>query len=182
MIWGPPGLVIRTAGDPLGVVQDVRNTLAGMDSEAPLFDVRSMDDLLALDLGQARFQTLLLGTFAAIALLLTAVGLYGVMAYSVAQRTQEIGIRMALGASRSDVLRMVLQRGALLTGAGLVGGIIGALSVTRFMEKMLFDTEPFDPLTIIAVSVILAVTALLASYLPARRAAKVDPLVTLRVE
>jgi len=182
MIWSPPGLVIRTAGDPLGVVQDVRNTLAGMDAEAPLFDVRSMDDLLALDLGQARFQTLLLGTFAGIALLLTAVGLYGVMAYSVAQRTQEIGIRMALGASRADVLRMVLQRGALLTGAGLVGGIVGALSVTGFMEKMLFDTKPFDPLTIVAVSVILAGTALLASYLPAHRAAKVDPLVTLRVE
>lgn len=182
MIWAPPGLVIRTAGDPLSAVQDVRNTLAGMDAEAPLFDVRSMDDLLALDLGQAKFQTLLLGAFAGIALLLTAVGLYGVMAYSVAQRTQEIGIRMALGASRSDVLRMVLQRGAIMTGAGLVGGIIGALAVTGFMEKMLFDTKPFDPLTIGAVSLILAATALLASYLPARRATKVDPLVTLRVE
>jgi predicted permease len=182
MIWSPPSLVIRTANSPLSVVEDVRKTLAGLDAEAPLFDVRSMDDVLALDLGEARFQTLLLGVFAAIALLLTAVGLYGVMAYSVAQRTQEIGIRIALGASRTDVLRMVLERGALLTGAGLVAGIIGALALTRFMEKMLFDTKPFDPLTIAAVSVILAAIALLASYLPAQRATRVDPLVTLRVE
>jgi putative ABC transport system permease protein len=182
MIWSPPSLVIRTANSPLSVVEDVRKTLAGMDAEAPLFDVRSMDDVLALDLGEARFQTLLLSAFAAIALLLTAVGLYGVMAYSVAQRTQEIGIRIALGASRTDVLRMVLERGALLTSAGLVAGIIGALALTGFMEKMLFDTKPFDPLTIAAVSVILAAIALLASYLPARRATKVDPLVTLRVE
>jgi predicted permease len=182
MIWSPPSLVIRTANSPLSVVEDVRKTLAGMDAEAPLFDVRSMDDVLALDLGEARFQTLLLSAFAAIALLLTAVGLYGVMAYSVAQRTQEIGIRIALGASRTDVLRMVLERGALLTGAGLVAGIIGALALTGFMEKMLFDTKPFDPLTIAAVTVILAAIALLASYLPAQRATRVDPLVTLRVE
>jgi predicted permease len=182
MIWSPPSLVIRTANNPLSVVEDVRKTLAGMDAEAPLFDVRSMDDVLALDLGEAKFQTLLLGTFAGIALLLTAVGLYGVMAYSVAQRTQEIGIRIALGASRRDVLRMVLERGAILTSAGLVSGILGALGLTGFMEKMLFDTKPFDPLTIATVSVILALIALLASYLPARRATKVDPLVTLRVE
>jgi putative ABC transport system permease protein len=182
MIWSPPSLMIRTAGNPLNVVEDVRKTLAGMDAEASLFDVRSMDDVLALDLGEAKFQTLLLGTFAGIALLLTAVGLYGVMAYSVAQRTQEIGIRIALGASRRDVLRMVLERGAILTSAGLVSGILGALGLTGFMEKMLFDTKPFDPLTIATVSVILALIALLASYLPARRATKVDPLVTLRVE
>jgi predicted permease len=182
MIWSPPSLVIRTAGNPLNVVEDVRKTLAGIDAEAPLFDVRSMDDVLALDLGEAKFQTLLLGSFAGIALLLTAVGLYGVMAYSVAQRTQEIGIRIALGASRRDVLRMVLERGAILTGAGLVSGILGALGLTGFMEKMLFDTKPFDPMTITAVSVVLGAIALLASYLPARRATKVDPLVTLRVE
>jgi predicted permease len=182
MIWSPPSLVIRTANNPLSVVEDVRKTLAGMDAEAPLFDVRSMDDVLALDLGEAKFQTLLLSVFAGIALLLTAIGLYGVMAYSVAQRTQEIGIRIALGASRSDVLRMVLHRGAILTGAGLLAGIVGALALTGFMEKMLFDTKPFDPMTIGAVSMILAAIALLASYLPARRATKVDPLVTLRVE
>lgn len=182
MIWSPPSLVIRTSGDPVGVVEDVRKTLDGMDPEAPLFDVRSMEDLLALDIGEAKFQTLLLGIFAGIALLLTAVGLYGVMAYSVAQRTREIGIRIALGASRGDVLGMVLRRGATLTAAGLTAGILGALCLTGFMEKMLFDTKPFDTLTIVAVSALLASIALLASYLPARRATKVDPLVTLRYE
>jgi len=182
MIWSPPSLVIRTTGDPLGSVEDVRKTLAGMDREAPLFNIRSMEDLLALDIGEARFQTLLLGIFAAIALLLTAVGLYGVMAYSVAQRTREIGIRLALGASHRDVLSMVLQRGAILTGAGLTAGIIGALCLTTFMEKMLFETRPFDALTIVAVSMLLAFIALMASYVPARRATKVDPLVTLRYE
>jgi len=182
MIWSPPSLVIRTAGDPLAVVEDVRKTLAGLDAEAPLFDVRSMDDLLALDIGEAKFQTLLLGAFAGIALLLTAVGLYGVMAYSVVQRTREIGIRMALGASRRDVLHMVLRRGATLAGAGLTAGIVGALCLTSLLEKMLFDTKPFDALTIAAVSGLLAAVALLASYLPARRATRVDPLVTLRYE
>lgn len=182
MIWSPPSLVIRTNGDPLGSVEDVRKTLADLDREAPLFNIRSMEDLLALDIGEAKFQTLLLGVFAGIALLLTAVGLYGVMAYSVAQRTREIGIRLALGASRGDVLSMVLRRGAILTGAGLTAGIIGALCLTNFMEKMLFETKPFDALTIVSVSTLLALIALMASYLPARRATKVDPLVTLRYE
>lgn len=182
MIWSPPSLVIRTARDPLAAVEEVRKTLASLDPEAPLFDIHSMDDLLALDIGESKFQTLLLGVFAGIALLLTAVGLYGVMAYSVVQRTREIGIRLALGASRGDVLQMVLQRGAILTATGLTAGILGALCLTSFMEKMLFDTRPFDALTIVAVSALLAAVALLASYLPARRATKVDPLVTLRYE
>ena len=182
MIWSPPSLVIRSTGDPLGIVEDVRKTLGSLDPEAPLFDVHSMDDLLALATGEAKFQTLLLGAFAGIALLLTAVGLYGVMAYSVVQRTREIGIRMALGASRQDVLGMVLQRGAILTGAGLIAGMLGALCLTGFMEKMLFDTKPFDALTIATVGMLLAWVALLACYLPARRATKVDPLVTLRYE
>jgi putative ABC transport system permease protein len=182
MIWSPPSLVIRTTGDPLGSAEDVRKTLADMDREAPLFNVRTMEDLLALDIGEAKFQTLLLSVFGGIALLLTAVGLYGVMAYSVAQRTREIGIRLALGASKHVVLSMVLQRGAILTAAGLSAGILGSLCLTNFMEKMLFETKPFDAPTIGAVSILLASIALLASYLPARRATKVDPLVTLRYE
>ena len=182
MIWSTPTLVLRTSGDPGALVDEVRKTLAGMDAEAPLFDVKPLDAYLTIDLGQARFQTLLFGIFAGIALLLTAVGLYGVMAYSVVQRTREIGIRMALGATRGSVLRLVLNRGAVLAGIGLFVGIVGALFLTRFMEQMLFDVRPFDPLTIIAVSVLLAAIALLASYLPARRATKVDPLVTLRYE
>src|SRR5262249_31211853 len=115
LMWGPPTLVVRTAGDPRAIAPALNQALESLDSEAPLYNVRTMQDYLALDPGRAKFQTTLLGLFAGIALLLTAVGLYGVMAQSVAQRTQEIGIRMALGASRENVRAMVLRRGTLLS-------------------------------------------------------------------
>jgi putative ABC transport system permease protein len=182
LMWGPPVLAVRTAGDPNTIAAEIRKILSSMDPDAPLYAVRTMDDYLALDLGRARFQTVLLGLFAAIALLLTAVGLYGVMSYTVVQRTQEIGIRVALGASRSEVLQMVLARSFRMTGFGLLFGILGAVALTRLLSGLLYEVKPFDPLTFIAVSALLGGISLLASYVPAWRAARVDPMVALRHE
>jgi putative ABC transport system permease protein len=182
LMWQAPTLVIRTQGDPAAIASSVRRVLASMDPDAPLYAVRTMEDYLALDLGRARFQTVLLSLFAAIALLLTAIGLYGVIAYAVSQRLHEIGIRMALGASRSDVLRLVLGRGAVLTTIGIVVGIGGAAALGRVIESLLFETPPRDPLTYITVSIVLSGVASLASYIPAMRATRVDPTVALRYE
>jgi len=128
------------------------------------------------------FNTLLMGLFAALAILLTSVGIYGVLSFHVARRTQEIGIRVALGARRANVLRMVVREGLVLVLAGIGIGLAGALALTRFMSSLLFDVTPRDPLTFAAVSLLLIVVALLAAYIPARRAAKVDPIVALRYE
>jgi putative ABC transport system permease protein len=182
LMWGPPTLVVRTAEEPSTVVEEIRKVLSSMDGDIPLYAVRTMQDYLALDLGRARFQTLLLGLFAALALVLTAVGLYGVMAQTVGHRTHEIGIRMAMGATRENVLAMVLGRGTALTLAGTVIGISGALSLARLMESLLYQIPPRDPLTYASVCAVLACTAIVASYVPALRATKVDPMVALRYE
>jgi ABC-type antimicrobial peptide transport system permease subunit len=182
LMWSAPTLVIRTAGQPYGVVEDVTKTLRSMDPAAPLYNVRSMEDYLALDLGRARFQTVLLGLFAGIALLLTAVGLYGVMAQSVAQRTQEIGIRLAMGATRENVRSMIIRRGTVLSLAGTALGIIGALAFARVIESLLYEIPPRDPMTYVMVCVVLAFVALLASYVPALRATRLDPMIALRYE
>jgi len=141
-----------------------------------------MDDYLAMDLGRERFQTTLLTLFACIALLLTAVGLYGVMAYAVAQRTHEIGVRMALGAPSAAVLRMVLRRGAFLTLAGVGIGVVSALALAKVIESLLYQIPPRDPLTYVVVCITLSGVALLASYIPALRATRVDPMYALRYE
>ncbi len=182
LIWGPPTLVLRVAGDPNALVSSLRRVLAGMDPDAPLFEIKTMEDYLVLDLGRARFQTALLSLFAGIALLLTAIGLYGVVAYGVAQRTHEIGVRMALGASRKDVLQMVLNQGLLLTFLGVAVGVLGALGLAKFIESLLYQILPRDPATYLVVCVTLGVVALLASYIPAMRAIRVDPVVALRYE
>jgi putative ABC transport system permease protein len=153
-----------------------------MDPDVPLYQVRTMDEYLAVDLGRARFQAILLGLFAAMALILTAVGLYGVMSQAVAQRTHEIGVRMAMGATRQSVLAMVLGRGTTLTVIGTVIGIGGALALARLIESLLYQIPPRDPATYVSVSVILGLVAIAASYVPAQRAAKVDPMVALRYE
>jgi putative ABC transport system permease protein len=153
-----------------------------MDPDTPLYNAKTMEDCLALDLGRARFQAVLLGIFAGIALLLTAIGLYGVIAYSVAQRTHEIGVRMALGASRGNVLSMVLNRGVQLTLIGIAIGVAGALALAQIISAMLYEIPPRDPATYFVVCVTLGAVALLASYLPALRAARVDPMVALRYE
>jgi predicted permease len=182
LMWGPPTRVIRTAGAPAAVTQEVAKALAAMDPGAPLYNVRSMEDYLALDLGRARFQSVLLGLFAGIALLLTAVGLYGVMAQSVAQRTQEIGIRIAMGATRENVRSMVLRRGTLLSLAGTGLGVIGAIAFARVIESLLYEIPPRDSMTYVSVCVILGAVALAASYIPAVRATRLDPMVALRYE
>jgi predicted permease len=182
LMWGPPVLVIRSTMAAGTVETEVRKVLAAMDPDAPLYQVRAMEDYLALDLGRARFQTMLLGLFAGIALLLTAVGLYGVMSFTVLQRTHEIGIRVALGADRADVLRMVLGKSLALTGVGLAIGIIGASVLSRLLENLLYEVKPTDPVTLVAVSVLLIAVSTLASYIPAQRAARVDPMVALRYQ
>jgi putative ABC transport system permease protein len=182
LMFGPPALVVRTAGEPMAIASEVGKVLRSMDAEAPLYDVRTMTDYLALDLGRARFQTVLLGLFAGIALLLTGVGLYGVMAQSVAQRTQEIGIRMALGASREDVRAMVLRKGTLLSLAGTAIGLVCAIALARLIESLLYQIPPRDPMTYVGVCAILVLVASLASYVPALRATRLDPMVALRYE
>jgi putative ABC transport system permease protein len=160
---------VRTMDDYIAAA--VRNSIASMDKELPMFNVRTMDDYVGASLGQSRFDALLLTLFAVLALALTMVGIYGVMAYTVAQRTREIGIRIALGASRSDVSRMILGRGFIITGLGLLIGTAGALGLTRFLSSLLYQVKPVDPLTFAAVPVLLGAISLAASYIPAWRAA-----------
>ncbi len=172
----------RTDSDPLSMANTLRRAVQTVDPDMPLFDVASMEQLVYKSVASARFNALLLACFAALALTLAVVGIYGVMSYSVAQRTHEIGIRMALGAQRDDVLRLVVSQGLRLTLIGVVAGILGALGVTRFLSSLLYSVKPSDPLTFVVVSLGLVGVALLASYVPARRATKVDPMVALRYE
>jgi putative ABC transport system permease protein len=176
-------LVVRTVGDPTTLTSTVRDQVHQLDKDQPLGTTRTLGQLVAGSVAQERFIMLLLGVFAAVALVLAAVGLYGVVSYSVTQRTQEIGIRMALGAARRDVLRLVVGHGMLLTIIGVAIGLGGALAVsTLLMSKLLFAVTAVDPLTFVAIPVVLAAVALGACLVPARRAMKVDPMVVLRYE
>jgi predicted permease len=178
----PRDLVVRTTGDAASLAGAVRQAVWAVDKDQPISDVRTMDHVLARAVSRERFQTLLLVLFAALALALACVGLYGVISYAVVQRTHEIGVRMALGAQPGDVLRLVISQGMLLTLMGLLLGVAGAFAVTRVMTEMLFGVTATDPLTFAGVPIVLGVIALLACYIPARRATKVDPLVALRYE
>ncbi|MGB7923252.1 MAG: ABC transporter permease [Pyrinomonadaceae bacterium] len=175
-------LVIRTASDPGALTEAVRREVRAVDPDLPVYAIRTMDEVMAKAVSQRRFSMVLLGVFAFIALALSAVGIYGVMAYSVSQRTHEIGVRMALGAQPRDVLRMVITQGLTLIFAGMAVGLVGAFIVTRFLSGLLFNVSPRDPLTFAAITLLLAIVALLACYVPARRATKVDPMVALRYE
>jgi len=176
----PPKLVLRTAGDPVGVISALRSQVAQIDKNLPLFEVRTMDDVFSRSAARQRFQALLLSAFAAISLLLCAIGLYGLLSYLVAQRTLEIGVRMALGAPRQSVLTMVLRRGMVLAAIGVALGIAVSLGLTNLLKGMLFGTKPLDALTFIGVSTVLLLVCLLASSGPAYRAARLDPVKTLR--
>jgi predicted permease len=174
--------VVRSDLDPTALISSVRNVISQIDSNLPLADVLTMDEIMSISVAQPRLETILLGIFGALALLLAAVGIYGVMSYSVSQRTSEIGVRMALGADRGDVLALVCKQGLLLAAEGLAIGLVLALLATRLMSKLLFGVSPTDPVTFATIIVVLALVALLACYLPARRATKVDPMVALRYE
>ena len=180
--WTGMSLVIRTNGEPTGFAGAVRNEIRSIDKGIPVFNVKTMDEVLAVSVGPRRTPMLLLSAFAGVALILAMIGIYGVTAYHVTQRTQEIGIRMALGAQMRDVVKLVLKGGMTLAAAGIVLGLVGAFAVTRLMRSLLFGVQPTDVLTFVLVAVCLLLTALIASYLPARRATKVDPLVALRYE
>jgi len=175
-------IVVRTQGDPASLTSAVRGAIAEVDPGQPIYDMQTLDRLVAKSLGQRRFTLTLMLLFGAIALVLSAVGIYGVMAFAVTQRTQEIGIRMALGARTIDVLRLILGSGMYLTAIGVIVGLVGAFAITRLMTSLLFGVSPTDAMTFGMVTAGLLLVALLACYIPARRATKVDPLVALRYE
>ena len=180
--WQPPVVVLRTAVPPRSLEAAIRKEMTTLDPTVPVFQVRTMEDLLSTQVAEPRFHTVLLGCFAGISLLITLIGLYGVMAYSVARRTHEIGVRIALGASRSTVLSMVLKRAVVLLAAGLALGLVASLAADRLLKSMLFSVSPLDPAVLGLSGLLVALTGLLAAYLPARRAAAMDAAVALRYE
>jgi putative ABC transport system permease protein len=180
--FAPRHLVVSTAVEPLGMAAAVRKAVWEIDKDQPISNIKTMEEVLSNSIARQRFSMLLLGIFAAVALVLAAVGIYGVMSYSVAQRTHEIGIRMALGARRSDVLKLTVGEGLKLVLIGVVIGLVAAFLLTRVMSSLLFGVGATDPTTFVTISLVLISVALLASYIPARRATKIDPMVALRYE
>ena len=175
-------LVVRTERDPMRLAPQLRAQVAALDRDQPVASLQTLDAALAEMLAPRRFTMILLGLFAAIALILAATGIYGLLQYTTAQRTHEIGIRIALGAAKMDVLRAVLTQGLKLILIGLAVGVAGALALTRVLASLLYDVTPTDALTLVSVSGVLMTVALVASYIPARRAARIDPMEALRYE
>jgi putative ABC transport system permease protein len=174
--------VVRTGSEPLSAAEEARQAIVAVDPDLPIFDVATMQELVYQSMSEPRFNTVLLGIFAMLAFVLATVGIYGVMSYTVTQRTHEIGVRMALGAARGDVLKLVVGQGMMLALIGVGIGLAAAFGLTRFLASFLFGVQPTDPLTFVTVSLLLTVVALSASYIPARRATRVDPMVVLRYE
>ena len=175
-------LAIRAVGSSIGLVDEAKKQVWKVDGRIPVSDIYSMADLMAISLAQHRFNMLLLGLFAVLALILAAVGIYGLMSYAVSQRTHEIGVRVAVGAQRGDVLGLIVADGAKLAFFGILVGIAFALALTRLMSILLYEVTPTDPATFASVVVLLALAGLAACYIPARRAMRVDPMVALRYE
>ena len=180
--FAPRHLVVSTTVEPRSLADTVRKTVWEIDKDQPVSNISTMEDVLAESIARQRFSMLLLGIFATVAMILAAVGIYGVMSYSVAQRTQEIGVRLALGAQTRDVLKLVIGQGMRLTLAGLAVGLIAAFALTRLIESLLFGVSATDPVTFAAISLVLMGVALVACWVPARRAARVDPIVALKYE
>jgi predicted permease len=176
------GMLLRFTGSLDGALESIRGVNKQMSNEQVIFGEQSMESIVSDSLAQRRFAMILLGVFAALAVLLACIGIYGMMAYLVSQRTQEVGIRMALGARRSDVLAMVLRRGARLAVAGMGAGMVGAIALTRLMGSLLFEVSPTDPIVLACVCGLLFLVALAACILPARRAAYIEPMQALRRE
>jgi putative ABC transport system permease protein len=175
-------VTLRTAGDPQGLIEPMRAMVSELDPDLPIFRVRSMAQIAGDAVAQPRVYLLLLGLFAGVAVLLAALGIYGVLTHAVAQRTREIGIRLALGAARTGVVTMVVRQAVLLAATGLVIGLALALGASRLIKGLLFGIEPSDALTYGAVGAALLLVALAASYIPARRASRIDPMRALRYE
>jgi predicted permease len=175
-------LHVRTNVDPRTLISEVRGAIRGVDSAVPVFDAKTMEDQLLVALLPARLAGTLLGAFGILALMLASVGIYGVMAYSVAQRTRELGVRVALGANTRDLLMLVVREGAQLTAIGLAVGAAAALGVTRFVDSLLYGIAPTDIVTFGAAAAVLAAAALIACYIPAHRATRIDPIVALRYQ
>ena len=167
---------IRTSRPSAGLIEEVKKQVWSVDNLIPVSEVHSMEDLMGVSLAQQAFNMLLLGLFAALALVLAAVGIYGMMAYHVCQRMHEIGIYMALGAQRRDVLKLIVGDGVKLALSGIAIGVAGAMGITRLMTSLLFEITPTDPATFVLVVLLLGIVAIVACYVPARKAAKIDPL------
>jgi len=181
--WNIPSqLAIRTSMNPLAVAEAAREVIWSVDRDQPISDVRTMDDIVDLEVADHKQQTTLLGAFAALALVLATLGIYGVLSYAVTQRTREIGLRMALGANAGDVTRMVVGQGLALTALGIAIGLAAAFALTRTMTKLLVGVVAGDPTVYTAVAALLAVVAFVACYIPAFRASRVDPMIALRDE
>ena len=181
-VWSSMVLVARTKVEPLALAADMRQQVWAIDKDQPVFEVRTMEQVRSLSVAVYSFSSVSLGVFAGIALLLAAIGIYGVMSYAVTQRTQEIGIRMALGARTADILKLMVRNGMSLAAIGVIAGLAGAFAMTRLLTSLLFGVTPTDLTTFSIVTLGLLLVALLACYIPARRATKVDPLVALRYE
>jgi putative ABC transport system permease protein len=173
---------LRTSGDPGTLGEAIRHEVQAVDPGVPVYGIRTMDEVVGKNLAARRFALELLGVFAAVAFLIAAIGIYGVMAYTFSRRIGEIGLRMALGAQRSDILKIVLGEGAVMVACGVVAGLIGSVILTRFLQTLLFEIKPTDPITFGVLTALLASVALLACLIPARRASRVDPLMALRHE
>src|SRR5262249_43387917 len=175
-------LVVRTQGDARAIAPSLREVMASLDPDQPIADMQTMESLLGKSIARSRFSMVMLAVFAALALTLGAVGIYGVMAYTVTQRTQEIGVRMALGAGRRDVMALVLRRGMTLAFAGVGAGLAGSYALTRVMRSLLYEVSATDTLTFAVTALILIAISWLACYVPGLRATRVDPIVALRYE
>jgi putative ABC transport system permease protein len=171
---------LRTGGDPASLGAATRREVQAVDPTIPVFGVQTMDEVVSKYLGERRFALEMLGIFAGVALLLASIGIYGVMTYTFSQRTNEFGIRIAMGAQRHDILRIAVGEGVLVVAFGIVSGIIGSVIFTRFLQSMLFEVKSSDPITYVGISALLAAVTLLACLVPARRATRVDPLTALR--